>query len=102
MSVQDVFWSQQVKEADECMDPDTRKRKRPRKALYDTSELQELLRNYEEASQKVSSCLKRNVEVSVALKHGTHLFEKQAVRMLIPAIVNLLPLRILLISAECL
>lgn len=102
MSVQDVFWSQQVKEADECMDPDTRKRKRPRKALYDTSELQELLRNYEEASQKVSSRLKRNVEVSVALKHGTHLFEKQAVRMLIPAIVNLLPLQILLISAECL
>ena len=65
MSVQDVFWSQQVKEADECMDPDTRKRKRPRKALYDTSELQELLRNYEEASQKVSPCLKQNVEGSV-------------------------------------
>ena len=51
--LQDVFWSQQVKEADECTDPDTRKRKRPRKPVYDTSEVQELLQNYEEASHKV-------------------------------------------------
>ena len=51
--LQDVFWSQQVKEADECADPDTGKRKRPRKALYDASGIQELLKNYAEASHKV-------------------------------------------------
>ncbi|KAK7107055.1 ribosomal biogenesis protein LAS1L-like [Littorina saxatilis] len=50
--LQDVFWSQQVKEADECADPDTRKRKKPHKPLYDAAEIQELLNNYQQASRK--------------------------------------------------
>ncbi|XP_076445295.1 uncharacterized protein LOC143283098 [Babylonia areolata] len=48
--LQDVFWSQQVKEADEVDAPRSRKRKRPAKMLYDMTEIRDLLLIYQKAS----------------------------------------------------
>ncbi|KAL8562453.1 hypothetical protein ACOMHN_008597 [Nucella lapillus] len=89
--LQEVFWSQQVKEADEDTYPDARKRKKSSRSLYKTEEIQGLLLNYQKASyksQQEGPDSEPGREEGRALKRIEHILNSQQRNMLLQCLVE--------------